>query len=97
MSAHWLRRYNLLWGAVGAIIGFAIGIWIGHRLAGKFTWFTDTGQNDVSVLLGYTFSTIGFMAGAGFLHLPPPRVPGPPPPPAWKEGAGARPRPPPCP
>jgi len=89
MSAHWLRRYNLLWGAVGAIIGFAIGIWIGHRLAGKFTWFTDTGQNDVSVLLGYTFSTIGFMAGLGFLDYPLRRIRGQRPPVLEKEATGA--------
>jgi cytochrome c oxidase subunit I len=89
MNGHWLRRYSLLWGAVGAVIGFAVGVTIGHHLASKFTWFADTGQNDVSVLLGYALSTIGFMAGLGFFDYPLQRLRGRRPPILEKQAKGA--------
>jgi cytochrome c oxidase subunit I len=68
--------YGLPLGLIGVVIGFALGIWIGHRADDKFTWFADTGQNDFGVLLAYVFSTIGLMAGLGFLDHPVRRMAG---------------------
>jgi cytochrome c oxidase subunit I len=62
--------FNLLWGLVGLVVGYAIGLWIGHRMGSRFDWTADIDYNDIAILLGYTLGTIGYLAGLGILNHP---------------------------
>ena len=81
MSAHaiaarppFLRRligFNALTGAVLGVGGYYLGWFIGHHTgAVSLGYFADTGQNDVSVFLGYFLGVIGFLVGRGFANYP---------------------------
>ena len=76
-----LLGFNLLTGIVGAIVGWLFGDWIGGRIhAASIAYYaTESGQNDISILLGYLFGVIGFLAGLGFLNYPIRRIMGYPP------------------
>jgi cytochrome c oxidase subunit 1 len=63
-------RFGILWGLLLAAIGFVIGVFFGHVLQGSTSPFASTDQNDVSILLGYSLGTIGWLAGLGFLRYP---------------------------
>ncbi len=65
-----LLTFNLLWGLVGLVVGYAIGLWIGHRMGSRFDWTADIDYNDIAVLLGYSLGTIGYLAGLGILNHP---------------------------
>jgi cytochrome c oxidase subunit 1 len=85
-----LLGFNLLTGIVGAIVGWLFGDWIGGRIhAASIAYYaTESGQNDISVLLGYLFGVIGFLAGLGFLNYPIRRIMGYPPSLAEHEAEG---------
>jgi cytochrome c oxidase subunit 1 len=75
-----LIGFNLLTAIIGAVIGYLIGRLIGGAIhAPSLDAFDDTGQNDIQILLGYLFGTIGFMIGMGFFNYPLRRILGHPP------------------
>jgi cytochrome c oxidase subunit 1 len=75
-----LIGFNLLTGIVFSIIGWFIGHLIGNAIhAPSLDFFDDTGQNDISILLGYLFGVIGFLIGLGFANYPIRRMLGHPP------------------
>jgi cytochrome c oxidase subunit 1 len=75
-----LLGFNLLTGIVLGIVGYLVGYWIGGRIhAPSLDFFGDTGQNDISILLGYLFGVIGFLIGLGFANYPIKRLLGHPP------------------
>ena len=47
--------------------------------APSLDYFADTGQNDISIMLGYLFGVIGFLIGLGFANYPVRRLLGHPP------------------
>ena len=66
-----LIGFNLLTGIVLGIIGFYFGWWLGHQIhANSLAYFADTNQNDLALMLGYLFFTIGFLVGLGFAKYP---------------------------
>ena len=65
-----LLRPNLFTGVIGLAIGYIIGVWIGRRVGTHLDWVSAIDQNDVSVLLGYSLGTIGYIAGLGLLDYP---------------------------
>jgi cytochrome c oxidase subunit I len=73
-GGNWLLSFNVIWGLVGLIVGYAIGLWIGHRMASHFDWIADTDQNDVAILLGYALGTVGYLGGLGILNHPAARL-----------------------
>ncbi|MGZ4482201.1 MAG: cytochrome c oxidase subunit I, partial [Gaiellales bacterium] len=81
--------YNVVTGIVLLIVGYAIGIWIGDRMASRLEWVSAIDQNDVSIFLGYTLGTFGFIAGLGFLNYPLARMRGKPPSLVEKQAGGA--------
>jgi cytochrome c oxidase subunit 1 len=84
-----LIGFNLLSAIVLAIVGWLIGGWIGHRIhAPSLDFFGDTGQNDISILLGYLLGVTGFMIGMGFANYPIRRMLGHPPTLAEHESEG---------
>ncbi|MDX6635322.1 MAG: cytochrome c oxidase subunit [Solirubrobacterales bacterium] len=69
--------FNLLTGLVLGVICFYVGWWIGHRIdAGSLAYQSETGQDDVALMLGYLGFAIGFMAGVGFARYPLSRLTG---------------------
>jgi cytochrome c oxidase subunit 1 len=84
-----LLGFNLLTGIIGAIVGYLIGNWIGSVIhAPSLDYFADTGENDISVLLGYLFGVFGFLIGLGFANYPVRRMLGHPPSLAEHESEG---------
>ena len=81
-SRPWWRRivgFNLLAAVVLGIGGYYLGWWIGQQITGpSLDYFTDTGQNDISVFLGYFLGVVGFLIGLGFANYPVSRLLGKP-------------------
>ena len=85
-----LIGFNLLGGLVLAGVGFVLG-WLlgtlisnlagGHATdAGAANWFIDqSDENDIALLLAYTFGLVGWLGGLGFLNYPLARIAGRPP------------------
>ncbi|MHB1740766.1 MAG: cytochrome c oxidase subunit I, partial [Actinomycetes bacterium] len=65
----WLRP-NVLWGLVGAVIGYAIGHWAGNAIAHNWQQVQGSDQNNVSLVLGYLVGSVGFLAGLGIVNYP---------------------------
>jgi cytochrome c oxidase subunit I len=66
-----LLGFNLLTGIVLAVVGWLVGSWIGARIhAPSLDYFSDTGENDIGIMLGYLFGVIGFLVGLGFANYP---------------------------
>jgi cytochrome c oxidase subunit I len=85
-----LIGFNLLTGIVLAIVGWLVGYWIGGLIhAPSLAYFKlGTGQNDISILLGYLFGVFGFLIGLGFANYPIRRMLGHPPSLAEHESEG---------
>ena len=65
-----LHEWGLLLGVIGGIVGFIVGWGIGS-VAIAYTQATDNSLgSDSGILLGYTLSAVGFLAGMGFLNYP---------------------------
>lgn len=63
-------RLNVLTGLIGAAIGYAIGHLLGNVIAGSYLNVTNSGQNDVALVLGYVVGAVGWLAGLGVLNYP---------------------------
>ena len=69
-AAPWWRGGNLLYALVGAVIGYAIGHWLGNAIASNYEQIQGMGQNSHALVLGYLFATVGWLAGIGALTYP---------------------------
>jgi cytochrome c oxidase subunit 1 len=65
-----LVGFNLLAAAVLAIVGFYVGLVIGHQIGPHLDFVDATDQNDVALTLGYLFAVLGWLIGLGFLNYP---------------------------
>jgi cytochrome c oxidase subunit I len=66
-----LVGFNLLTAIVLGIAGFILGRWLGDRIdAPSLAYVADSGENDVSLVLGYVVGVVGFLVGLGFLNYP---------------------------
>ena len=66
-----LVGFNVLAGIVLGVAGFYFGWWLGHQIhANSLAYIEDTNQNDVALILGYLFFTVGFLVGLGFAKYP---------------------------
>ena len=66
------RRGNIVIAFVLAVIGFAIGWWIGDRIGAHLSYIEDMGQNDVAILIGFAGATIGWLGGSRLSGIPRP-------------------------
>jgi cytochrome c oxidase subunit I len=77
-----LRRligFNLLTAVILGVVGFYVGWWLGHLFdAESIDYFDDTGQNDISLFIGYFTGVLGFLVGLGFANYPVQRMLGKP-------------------
>jgi cytochrome c oxidase subunit I len=81
-----LISFNLLTGILLGIAGWFIGHAIGNAIhAPSLDYIADSGENDISILLGYFFGVAGFLIGLGFANYPIRRILGHPPTLAEKE------------
>jgi cytochrome c oxidase subunit 1 len=62
--------FNLFTAIVLGIGGFFLGAYIGGQIAAGKDYLIGTDQNDVGVVLGFLFATIGWLAGLGFFNYP---------------------------
>jgi cytochrome c oxidase subunit 1 len=65
-----LHEWGLLLGVIGAIIGFVVGWGIGSVAIAYGAQGDNSLGSDPGILLGYFLSTVGFLAGMGFLNYP---------------------------
>jgi cytochrome c oxidase subunit I len=75
-----LLGFNLLTAIVLGTAGYLLGRWLGDRIdASSLAYVADTGENDVSLVLGYLIGVVGFLVGLGFANYPVRRLLGHPP------------------
>ncbi len=77
-----LIGFNLLTGIILGIAGWFIGYSaIGLHIHGAnlVYYSTESGQNDIAIMLGYTLGVVGFLIGLGFANYPIKRLLGHPP------------------
>ncbi|MEA2211535.1 MAG: cytochrome c oxidase subunit [Solirubrobacteraceae bacterium] len=67
---------NMLWGIVLGALGYAVGHWIGNRLASNTAAQVSSDQNDVAIFLGLLLAIVGFLGGLGFFNYPLSRMAG---------------------
>ena len=64
------NEWGLLLGVIGAVIGFIVG-WAIGSVAIAYSFGEDNSLgSDPGILLGYSLSVVGFLAGMGFLNYP---------------------------
>jgi cytochrome c oxidase subunit 1 len=61
-----LHQWGLLLGLIGAVAGFVVGYALGSLALGD----SNSNGSNAGVLLGYSLSAVGFLAGMGFFNYP---------------------------
>ena len=65
-----LLGFGIVWAIVLGIAGYALGHWIGTQIGIHVSAQTDTDQDDVAILAGLLFATLGWLLGLGFFNYP---------------------------
>ena len=64
----WWMRPAVHTGIVGAVIGYFLGHWLGNLLSSSYAQNALADSNDVPLVLGYVFGTVGWLAGLGVFN-----------------------------
>jgi cytochrome c oxidase subunit 1 len=64
----WWKRPAVHTALLGAVVGYLIGHWIGVRAAGNEQQVVNGDENDLALVLGYVFATLGWFAGLGVFN-----------------------------
>jgi cytochrome c oxidase subunit 1 len=64
------RSQSIITGLIGGAAGYAFGHWLGNAVGSGHTNVVNSGQNDIAILLGYIFATLGWLAGLGVFNYP---------------------------
>ena len=66
----WWLRPNILTALVGAVIGYALGHWLGNFMTPSFvaTGGGAPDSNDEAIVLGYAFLILGWLIGLGVFN-----------------------------
>ena len=69
------RRYRPWWqhpgahtGFAGAVGGYFFGHWLGNAIGGGWQQVATSDQNNLAMVLGYTFLVVGWLAGLGVFN-----------------------------
>jgi cytochrome c oxidase subunit I len=81
-----LSRRLLEWGLLLGIFGAAAGYVVGYALGSLAVGESNSNGSNTGILLGYSLSAVGFLAGMGFFNYPIGRLLGRRPPTAEEEG-----------
>ncbi len=55
---------------LAAIVGYAIGHWLGNTISGHYPYIANSGQNAIADTLGLMFGVLGWLLGIGALNYP---------------------------
>jgi cytochrome c oxidase subunit I len=64
----WWMRPAFHTGLIAAVAGYLLGHWLGNFLSSGYQQNALSDTNDVPIVLGYTFGTIGWLAGLGVFN-----------------------------
>jgi cytochrome c oxidase subunit I len=64
----WWQRPGILTGFAGAVGGYFFGHWLGNAIGAGWQQVATADQNNLAIVLGYTFLTIGWLAGLGVFN-----------------------------
>src|SRR5215510_2612423 len=67
-SRPWWMRPAIHTGLIGAVIGYFLGHWLGNALSYDYAQNALSDTNDVPIVLGYVFGTVGWLAGLGIFN-----------------------------
>src|SRR5262252_3821617 len=67
-SRPWWMKPAIHTGLIGAVIGYFLGHWLGNALSYDYAQNALSDTNDVPIILGYVFGTIGWLAGLGVFN-----------------------------
>ena len=65
----WLRP-NIIWAAVLAVGGYALGHYLGDVIAGGYPTWQSTGTNNTATVLALALGVVGWLTGIGALTYP---------------------------
>src|SRR6476661_3927477 len=66
----WWLRPGAHVGVIGAVVGYILGHLLGNFLSSAYAQNALSDSNDVPIVLGYAFGTIGWLAGLGVFNDP---------------------------
>ncbi len=66
----WWMRPAFHTGIVGAVAGYFFGHWLGNFLSSGYPQNPLSDTNDIPIVLGYLFATLGWLAGLGVFNDP---------------------------
>jgi cytochrome c oxidase subunit 1 len=61
----WWMRPGAHTGVIGGVAGYFFGHWLGNFIGGGWQQVGTSDQNNLAVVLGYTFLTVGWLVGLG--------------------------------
>src|SRR5499425_3466511 len=64
----WWMRPAFHTGLIGGVAGYLLGHWLGNFLSSGYAQNPLSDTNDVPIVLGYAFATIGWLAGLGVFN-----------------------------
>jgi cytochrome c oxidase subunit 1 len=64
----WWARPAVHTALLGAVIGYIVGHWFGVQVAGGYLHVAEGDTNDMALVLGYLFATLGWLAGLGVFN-----------------------------
>src|SRR5215471_21638697 len=64
----WWLRPGVHVGVIGAAVGYILGHLLGNFLSSAYAQNALSDSNDVPIVLGYAFGTIGWLAGLGVFN-----------------------------
>jgi cytochrome c oxidase subunit I len=64
----WWMRPAFHTGIIGGVAGYFLGHWLGNFLSSTYPQNPLSDSNDVPIVLGYAFATIGWLAGLGVFN-----------------------------
>jgi cytochrome c oxidase subunit 1 len=64
----WWARPAIHTALLGAVIGYIVGHWLGVQVAGGYLHVAEGDTNDMALVLGYLFATLGWLGGLGVFN-----------------------------